>query len=142
MELNLHPIGFSTTSHDHWQPWHTKVTGFENKGEYLSWAKKHRFSLFRQLVRDYRPRLIICTGTSARLEFVEAFCTEPTDVCHSQLDRATATPIWYTWTNSRKTLVAVIPFLGWRQGSLNSNELVIAVGARLRAILDQGPAAI
>jgi hypothetical protein len=132
-KLNLYPIGFKNISGSQWEVWHPRLTGFQNKKDYLIWCQKERFPEMKGWARKYSPKLIVCTGTTYTDEFFDAFC-DCTDTEIQDAQGIPGNPIRYTLANARRTLVAVTYFLGGANG-LNSKEKLSATGQRLAHLL-------
>jgi hypothetical protein len=125
-KLNLYPLAFRNDSHEQWMPWHTKRTGLDNKESYRQWCAKKRFPVFRKWVREFSPKLIICTGVGECESFFGAFTGgEARQSCS-----AGNKPISYAITNEGRTLVVVTYFLSGPQG-LNSDAAIRATGEKL-----------
>jgi hypothetical protein len=130
-KLNLYPIGFRNTSSEYWQDWHTRLTGFQTKSEYIQWCQAKRFLALRTWVQECFPKLIVCTGKDHRNEFFKAFtdgaaAPDSVDVAGKK--------IWYVVTNAGRTLVAVTYFLGGPHG-LKSDPELSAAGKMLAELL-------
>jgi hypothetical protein len=132
-KMNLYPIGFKNVSPSQWEEWHPRLTGFQNKGDYLAWCQKERFPKIKGWARKWAPKLIVCTGTTFAAEYFDAFC-DRTDTEIRDEQGITGKPIRYTVTNAGRTMVAVTYFPGGPNG-LNSNDNLAATGQRLAQLL-------
>jgi hypothetical protein len=129
-KLNIYPIDFKTTAHHLWDKWVAK-TGIATKEEYLEWCREFRFKKLRAWLLEYSPRLIICTGKQYFSQFWAAF-GDGTEEIH--VVYAAGKEIRYFATDSGKTLVAVIYFLGGRFG-LRSDAELSQTGAKLASLI-------
>jgi len=136
-KLNLYPIGFKDTSHHRWENWLVLKTGFASKQQYLGWCKKSRFPMLRRWLIDYSPRLVLCTGITRLEEFRSAFGDGTEKVIEG---KAGGKGFKYFLTNDRKTLVAIVYFLGGSKG-LGSDDQLAATGKQLASVLyeEYGP---
>lgn len=135
-KLNLYPIGFKDTSHQHWADWLVKKTGFTAKQDYLTWCRENRFPILRNWVLTYSPSLILCTGISYAQQFQSAFGSGDENVFTEEV---AGKQIKYFLTNNDQTLVAVIYFLGTIYG-LKSNDELSLTGKRLAELLHKNVA--
>jgi len=78
--MNLFPINFQNTSHEIWSKQEYLDTGFPTKTEYIAWCIQNRFPSLKELVYKYSPKVLICTGSSFRKEFLLAFSEEISDI--------------------------------------------------------------
>jgi len=69
--LNLFPIAKRNT--ETWGPKHTVQTGLDKKSYYVHCKEEGRFKLFRDLVTEKQPKVIVCIGKSYREDFIDAF---------------------------------------------------------------------
>jgi len=79
-----------------------------------------------------QPKLIVGIGTTFKNDFFDAFGS----IGPVRQDRISDVNLMWSKTNGRNTRVAVIPFLGYTKGSLNSDRLLQAFGKRLSEIHD------
>lgn len=136
-KMNLYPIAFPDTKQDYWSKYGlSNVTGIETRELYLAWCRVHRFPCFANSVKNYRPKLIIGTGTSYTADFILAFGGE---LGLTNLERETVMPdssrngrareIYFASIGETTTLV-VTPFFGGYYG-LNSDHLIREVGKKI-----------
>jgi hypothetical protein len=126
-KLNLFPFAFKDTSHKHWPGWLAKKTGLKTKQEYLEWCVVNRFPLLKEWVSRYSPRLIICTGKSHLEHFMAAFGTRDEIIENAE---AAGKQIPYFLTNTGRTLVVIVYFLGGRYG-LTADKQLLTTGKKL-----------
>lgn len=131
-KLNLYPIGFRDTSHHRWEDW-LHGTGFATKQRYLDWCEENRFPVLRGWLIEYSPRFVLCTGITRHEEFRSAFGDGTEEVIRGT---AGGKDFNYFLTNDRKTLVAIIYFLGGRYG-LRSDDQLTATGRQLGSVLHE-----
>jgi hypothetical protein len=129
-KLNLYPIAFPNDSTKLWMPWLEERTGLPSKRLYWRWCAENRFPIFRKWVREFSPRIVVCTGVS----YSEAFFSAFTNGEEQQSCTAGNRLIRYSITNKGKTLVAVIYFFSNARG-LNSNTSIRETGARLAELV-------
>lgn len=72
-KLNLYPIPMSNHSDALWSRDHYNMTGFTSKIQYKAWCMDNRFPKLRELVSAYKPKAIICFGTTLKAEYSIAF---------------------------------------------------------------------
>jgi len=68
---NVYPIPCRTVKE--WGLSAQQDTGFSTKEHYVEWCHSHRFPVVGAWVEEYRPDVVICTGTSHRHEFSQVF---------------------------------------------------------------------
>lgn len=133
--MNLYPLGFPNTSEQHWSTELAEVTGFQSKSEYIQACRQHRFPAMHQWVETYRPRLIIGVGKTYKQDFDTAFSDG-----QNNFKQETVEDLQLEWKrNENGTILAVIPFLGYQSGLLNSDERLQKFGERLAQILAENP---
>lgn len=133
-KLNLFPLSFPNTSHSHWEPWIAELTGFASKREYEIWCETNRFPVMADWARTYRPKAIICTGTT------DPFCTwfqKAFGFEHGTMSEATVEGklVKHFVTRNGATHVVITYFLGGRRG-LNSNKQIEATGHYIARLLN------
>ncbi|MBY0577914.1 MAG: hypothetical protein K2P57_02600 [Burkholderiales bacterium] len=132
-KLNLYPIGFKNTKHEHWADWITQKTGFTTKQEYLEWCREKRFPMFRDWILTYSPSLIICTGKTYATQFQSAFGSGTEKVFTEEV---AGKEIKYFRTNDNKTTVVIIYFLGTQYG-LKSDEEISLTGKKIAELVEK-----
>mgnify|MGYP000270048060 CR=1 FL=1 len=111
-KMNLYPIAFKNTSHEHWNNNFADITGFQNKTDYLSWCSECRFPEMRKWAKQSAPKLIICLGKTYINEFKLAFYKKDAQFNHKEIDNRDL----YWAINEEGTLIIVIPFMSGRYG--------------------------
>lgn len=129
-KMNLYPIAFKQTAHNLWDDAHKISTGLSTKQDYINWIYKNRFTIMQNLVINYSPKLIICTGVTYFLDFKQAFMIDNMEVNKECIDGKNL--VWFK--NENGTLVVVIPFMVNRNG-LNSNATISNFGSRIKELL-------
>jgi hypothetical protein len=135
-KLNLFPISFKNTAPSRWPAsGFAAVTGLPNRFAYEQWCQQQRFPRLRAWMVQGKPRLIIGTGITHAADFLKAFGEAGSNpVVHHYSAGGRRLRISHFLTNAGATLVAVIPFLGNRNG-LNSNASIEATGRELAELL-------
>ena len=129
-KMNLYPLAFKNTSHALWESGFAKATGLENKQEYISWIRLHRFPILKSWADVYAPKLIVCVGKSYIADFSLAFADQGLKFNCEEIDDREL-----NWgINKNGTLVVVIPFMVNRNG-LTRNISIQKFGNRIREIL-------
>jgi hypothetical protein len=131
-KLNLFPIAFPDTSAEHWHEWIQQKTGFGSKSDYIDWCYENRFPILREWVRQFSPKLIVCTGITYRADFFKAFGVD------GEISAEKTTPgkhVEWSVTNEGKTVVAVTYFLGGPHGLISNVDLA-STGVQIRKIRD------
>lgn len=72
-KFNLYPISFKNTSPEFWNEDFFQITGFPTKEQYISWVQLNRFPIFNNLVKENKPKVIVCSGTTFKKDFLMAF---------------------------------------------------------------------
>lgn len=131
-KMNLYPLAFPSTVHSLcWSEGLSRATGFQNDNEYIDWIRKNRFPVMRNWVREYSPKLILCTGVSYFEDFKKAFIISDTNINEEIIDNKQLK--WFI--NENKTLVVVIPFMTNRHG-LIKNVSISKFGTRIAELLE------
>lgn len=136
--LNLFPIALRNTSDQLWMQHHLdRVTGLATRELFRAWCFLHRFTWMAQQIREYRPKLVIGTGTGYLTDFLCAFggggaldSIQKEEIAAGDTSR----PLYWAKVNNATT-IAVTPFLGGPTG-LNSDELIRAFGRRLNDLMN------
>jgi len=135
-KLNLFPIAFHGDRDELWQEWLFKRTGLETKTLYRAWCQAHRFPIFRSWVKEYTPRVIVCTSRNYETEFIMAFGGGGKQLFQNKkllaekdhrIDLGDRRVLSWITVDNDQTLIVVTPFLGGRWG-LNSNDLLKKTG--------------
>ncbi len=115
-KMNLYPIAFRNTSHEHWLGDFSEITGFTSKNEYLAWSNEKRLPQISRWAQACLPELVICLGKTFRAEFGSAFSvTSNTWTTETIDDRDLSWAI-----NEHGTLVVVLPFMVNRNGLVHN----------------------
>ena len=140
LKLNLYPVSFPNESDHLWEEYGLeRITGLPSKPVYRMWCYFHRFPVFRKLVNEAKPRLIVCAGTTYVESFFSCFgdsrqiehIHKENIVAISEKNGKARTLYWSSL--SPETKLAVVPFFGGRYG-LNSDALIEQFGRRLKKI--------
>lgn len=130
-KMNLYPIAFRNTSHEHWLGDFSEITGFSSKSEYLAWCNEERLPQISRWAQEYLPKLVICLGKTFRSEFGSAFSVPAHSWVAETIDEKDL-----SWSiNDHGTLVAVLPFMVNRNG-LVRNSSIQKFGERLAWLLN------
>jgi len=128
MKLNLYPISFKDTSYENWSRDFYEVTGFPTKELYMAWVQSHRFNFFNELVSEYKPDAILCSGVTFRRDFLLAFggveSLFSTPVEKVKLSEKKELYI-YQSSISPTTKIYVVPFFGSIHGTKKDSECEI-----------------
>lgn len=133
MKLNLYPISFKTTSSDLWTREFYEITGFPTKELYLGWVKTYRFAKFNEMVVAKKPRVILCSGTSVRRDFllayggVEALFSDPIEEIEFSKNKKGHV---YNSHLSVNTKIIIVPFFNSVHG-VTSNEECKVLGKKV-----------
>jgi len=73
LKLNLYPISFKNTYAGNWSKEFYELTGFPTKELYMAWVQTNRFKFFNDLVAKHRPKIIVCSGSSYKRDYLLAF---------------------------------------------------------------------
>ena len=128
-KMNLFPLAFRNTNAAHWGEVMANATGLPDKAAYLAWIREHRFQIIHSWVKEYRPKLIVCTGITYYNDFIRAFSgTELAMTKEVIEDRE------LRWARTETgTLLIIIPFMVNRYG-LTRNSLIQMFGDRIREL--------
>ena len=129
-KMNLYPIAFKDTSHNHWHNGFSDITGFYQKSDYHAWCHEHRFPQIRQWAEVSKPKLIICLGKSYLPDFKMAFMEPDAVINEEVIDEK----VLYWGRNAQQSLVVVIPFMANRHG-LNRNVSIQKFGERIAELM-------
>jgi len=124
-KMNAYPLSYKNRNTVVWSERIKQLTGFDDFDAYRTWCIEHRGEYFTQLARNYRPKIILCTGVSYANEFFAFFrCSTASIVKHEGF---LVCP-----TQTGDTLVFVAPFFGGASG-INSYAKMEALVADIRA---------
>jgi len=70
--LNLYPLRKESTDSP-WSEEHGELTGFDKVSEYYRWCDLNRASMFRELVKQGGPKVIVGFGKTRRSKFISSF---------------------------------------------------------------------
>jgi hypothetical protein len=128
-KLNLFPVAFRRVEPALWVKEYKTLTGFSTRKAYLKWCGEHRFPEMVKWVKRGTPKLIVGFGTAYLTDFKDAFGFDGNESTTEIIkDRR------LVCTSTRNAALAVVPFLGYQKGLLNSDEVLQAFGKRLGAI--------
>lgn len=132
LKLNLYPVALADSRDHRWSEREfASVTGLPTKALYRAWCEGVRFPMLARLVAEHRPRLIVGSGLSFVERFVAAF-GGATGVSRWRGVQFEAGLRFYAIDLAGgATHLAVIPFYG-KPGALNSDDMVLRMGHRLR----------
>lgn len=65
LKLNLSPLNFPNTDGGKWDDKYEEITKFKTKSDYEKWVWTEREKLFKDMEKEYKPKLIITFGTSS-----------------------------------------------------------------------------
>lgn len=130
-KLNLYPIAFKNTSHDLWEANISEVTNFQTKHDYISWIKENRFPIMNKWVKDFSPKLVICTGITYSDDFKRAFSDNNAEFNKEIIENHEM--LWCKNNNGSK--IIIIPFMINPNG-LNKDENIEKFGQRIKEILN------
>ncbi|MCT7644585.1 hypothetical protein [Aliarcobacter butzleri] len=130
-KLNLYPIAFKNTSHDLWEANFSEATNLKTKQDYISWIKENRFPVMNKWVKDFSPKLIICTGITYFDDFKRAFSDNNAEFNKEKIENHEL--LWSK--NDNGTKIVIIPFMVNRYG-LTKNQNIEKFGQRINEILN------
>lgn len=130
-KLNLYPIAFKNTSHDLWEDNFSEATNFKTKQDYIDWIKENRFPIMNKWVKEFSPKLIICTGITYSDDFKRAFSDYNNEFNIEKIENHEL--LWSE--NANGTKIVIIPFMVNRNG-LTKNENIEKFGQRIKEILN------
>lgn len=130
-KLNLLPVRFRNRSSVEWGEAVKEASGFDSFEEYRAWCVTHRGKFFRDLLKKYSPKVLICTGVGERNNFFLAF-TDDSIREQVQLKDFSISVAWF-----EKTLVCVTPFFGGLYG-INSYAKMEQVVGEIKELLAAG----
>jgi hypothetical protein len=128
-KLNLFPIPFRKVDPGLWTDKYKLLTGLPTRAAYLQWCRERRFPGIREWTELGQPRLVVGIGRSCTSDFRAAFGFTGPETRVTIADRE------LIWMSNGKAALAIIPFLGYQKGSLNSDNLLQAFGEHLGTIL-------
>ena len=134
--LNLFPLSFVNTDSNNWRYDHYLKTGIRTKIEYIVWCIQNRFPFLNSFMKTFNPKIIICSGTSYKKEFLLAFSDNVNDI-YNELPSVQLTKkkkIEWIFVNNNKTLLVITPFLG--QGGLMSDKSLFDLSDFIKSKVD------
>jgi hypothetical protein len=131
-KMNLYPVAFRNVDAKLWVDQYQRLTGLATRDQYLQWCRKHRFPQMQSWVNRGQPKLVVGIGTTFSDDFFAAFGATG----RRNHERVNDANLVWSNTNSGNTRIAVIPFLGYQKGSLNSDRLLQSFAERLAVIRD------
>jgi hypothetical protein len=126
--MNLYPFNFKNTEYNNWTRKYYLKTGFLCKTEYIAWCMQNRFPFLKEVVHKYCPKVLICVGTTLKLEFKMAFLDNIEEIFEGEKYREMNSKqinkknIEWSFINNNKTLLLITPFLG-RGGFMSDKSL-------------------
>jgi hypothetical protein len=132
-QLNLFPVAFKEVDPQLWIDKYKTAIGLPTRDAYVRWCRENRFPQMRSWVEKGKPKLIvgIGAGRERKPDFKEAF-----GFTAAWENEETIEGKKLVWMRNGKAILAIIPFLGYQNGLLNTDQLVEAFGERLGAILN------
>jgi len=131
-KMNIYPIAFRNTSHQHWLNDFADITGFSSKQEYLTWCNEMRLPQIGKWTKLHLPKMVICLGKTFRNEFGSAFLIPDNTWVTETIDEKEL-----SWAiNQHGTLVCVLPFMVNRNG-LVRNASIQKFGTRIKQIMNK-----
>jgi hypothetical protein len=129
-KLNLFPVAFKEVDPQLWIDKYQTATGLATRDSYVQWCRENRFPQMRSWVEKGKPKLIvgIGAGKERKPDFKGAF-----GFTDAQENEETIEGKKLVWMRNGKAILAIIPFLGYQNGLLNSDQLVQTFGERLGA---------
>ncbi len=135
MKFNLYPIAFKNTASSNWSWDFYRCTGFPTKELYIAWVQKNRFLFFNDLVKEYNPKIILCSGISYYKDYlmafggIEALFSEPEDIVTIAGNKQMFV---YASKLSRQARICIVPFFGGISG-IKSDEECRIIGNYIRS---------
>ena len=129
-KLNLLPVRFHDRGSVEWSDNIQTASGFASFADYRVWCVIHRGKFFRDAIRQYQPKLLICTGVGERDNFFRAF----TD--GGEPERIQLTDFAISVARIDQTQVCVTPFFGGPSG-INSHEKMEQLVGSTKALLQR-----
>lgn len=143
MKFNLYPISFKDTSFENWNRDFYQVTGFPTKELYMAWVQSNRFKFFNELVHEFQPEVILCSGITFSRDFllafggVESLFSDPIEKVSLSEKKEM---LIYQSAISSATKIYLVPFFGSIHGTKKDSECEI-IGKLLKENLNSQNAA-
>jgi hypothetical protein len=132
MKLNLYPVSFPDSRDHRWSEHDfAGTTGIPTKALYRAWCEAVRFPVLARFVAEHRPRLIVGSGLTFVERFIAAFGGATGVSRWREVQLEDGVRYYAIDLAGSSTHLAVIPFYG-RPGALNSDDLVLRIGHRIR----------
>ena len=133
LKLNLFPLHFKEVKEELWTKIYKEATGIDTKNEYKKWCLENgRFDLFKKMMDNGKPTLIITSGTSDFNSYRDAFGYKDSEFYTREFEDDKTKKIEYSYGADNTRLFVNIPFLG---RPLNSNCLLIETGKIIKELL-------
>jgi hypothetical protein len=129
-KLNLFPVAFKNVDPRLWVEKYSAITGIRTIEAYLEWCRKNRFPAIRSWMQRGEPKLVVGVGRSNESDFRMAFGF------NGRENVETIEGLKLVWLSNGKSILSVIPFLGYQRNLLNSDRLLQAFGKRLGGFLN------
>ncbi|KOE62848.1 hypothetical protein [Aggregatibacter actinomycetemcomitans] len=127
-KMNMLPIGFPNRNNIDWNETLQKLTGLKSFNEYREWCVIHRGKFFRNAVRKYQPKVIICTGITETDRFIRFFTAE------EEYETVMTEQFKFHYAKFENTLICVVPFFGGANG-INSYAKMENLVAEVKDLL-------
>ena len=134
-KLNLSPFNFPGTDGKYWSSNHKDITGFENKREYENWVWKKRKDLFRRMVDEYDPKLIITVGKTKLNQFKKFFNFGNKNFERVEYKTDKRLSMLYSYDDIKNRLLVNVYFFS--RGWLVSDKALKETGENLNILLDK-----
>ncbi|HOG23723.1 MAG TPA: hypothetical protein PK590_03655 [Candidatus Omnitrophota bacterium] len=122
-KLNLFPV--RANGQKQWLRKHAELTGFKNRATYSYWARRNYFPRLRELVKEYKPKIVLGTGIGCCVDFLDVFGA---DDCRCDFVKQGPLMVWKF--NKLKRAVVVSRFLSrW------STKDLVKLGKKLKNLL-------
>ncbi|MFU2048062.1 hypothetical protein [Avibacterium gallinarum] len=120
-KLNMYPLAFKNRRSINWTENYQKTTGLSSFSEYKNWCVEHRGEYFRNLVKKYMPKLIVCTGITEIHNFVKFFTGEEYFTYSDNPEMKIG------YAQFGETLICICPFFGNSSGINSYAKMEILV---------------
>lgn len=141
-KFNLYPLAFPRDNELDWTAQLVQLTGLPTKRAYQTWCRLYRFPTFQAAVAEYRPRCIVGIGRGYLEDYAWAFGGlaglrgHMEALAGPKANSVVAGNRDFSWCRlaPTNTLLAVIPFLGGRNG-LSADADIQATGQAIASLL-------
>ncbi|TNF28710.1 MAG: hypothetical protein EP319_08470 [Deltaproteobacteria bacterium] len=137
-KLNLYPISFKNTSPEHWTKEIYDLTGFPTKELYMGWIQQERFEFFNNLVKEHKPKVIVCAGISFKKDFLLAYggidSVFDKPIHKLKLGNKKSPVEVYESRITNDTKLVITPFFGNRYG-INRNDECEKIGNYISGLI-------